>query len=61
MVTCHFWAKIAAANDFFFSKKPLIEIPCTSWPFHCAIFKKKFLEQIQSYEDALFLGLKWPV
>ena len=43
MVTCHFWAKIAAANDFFFSKKPLIEIPCTSWPFHCAIFKKKIV------------------
>ena len=25
-------------------------------PFHCAKFQKKFLQQIQSYEDVPFLG-----
>ena len=29
-------------------------------PFHCAKFKK-FLQQIQSYEDAPFLGPKWSI
>ena len=27
-------------------------------PFHCAKFQKKFLERIQSYEDAQFFDLK---
>ena len=30
-------------------------------PFHCAKFKKKMLQQIQSYEDASFLGSKWSI
>ena len=29
-------------------------------PFHCAKFKK-FLERIQNYEDAPFLGPKWSI
>ena len=30
-------------------------------PFHCAKFKKKFLLQIQNYQDMLFLGPKWSI
>ena len=30
-------------------------------PFHCAEFWKKFLQWIQSYEDAPFFGPKWPI
>ena len=29
--------------------------------FHCAKLKKKFLQQIQSYEDAPLLGPKWSI
>ena len=30
-------------------------------PFHCAKLKKKLLQQIQSCEDAPFLGPKWSI
>ena len=30
-------------------------------PFHCAKLKKKFFQQIQSYEDVQLLGPKWPI
>ena len=30
-------------------------------PCHCAKLKKKFLETIQSYEDASFSNPKWPL
>ena len=29
--------------------------------FHCAKFKKKLLEPIQSYEDVPFSSPKWPI
>ena len=29
--------------------------------FHCAKFKKKILEPIQSYEDVPFSSPKWPI
>ena len=44
------WTKI-------FRYKPLL-LSSTYWPFHCQKFKKI---QIQSYEDAPFLGSKWSI
>ena len=55
----------AQNSPFFLNKilwyKPLLllyfHLPIT--PFHCAKSMKKFLQWIQSYEDASFLGPKW--
>ena len=45
----------------FFWYKPLLLLSSTYWPFSlCKIFKK-FFQRIQSYEDAQFLGPKWPI
>ena len=57
----HFWAPNGsfAPNKTLFGKKLLISFSSTYWTVSlCKIFKK-FLEQIQSYEDASFLGAKW--
>ena len=62
MRMCHLWAQ----NDPFvlsniFLVKPLILLSSTYWSFSlCKIFKK-FLEWIQSYEYAAFLGQKQSV
>ena len=58
----YFWAQNSsfAPNNFFFWKKLLISFWSTYWPLSlCKIFKK-FLEQIQSYEDVPFSGPKYP-
>ena len=45
-------------SDFFLEKQ-LIKFSCTYWPVSfCNIFKK-FLQWIQSYEDASFFRPKW--
>ena len=64
MWTCHFWVIIGPKIiDFshmkFFSEKPNFHFP--PGPCHCAKLKKKSLELIQSYEDASFSNLKWPI
>ena len=41
----------------FFWYKQLFLLSSNDWPFHCAKFK---INLEQSYEDAQFLGLKWP-
>ena len=52
--------KLAQMN-FFLKHNCIIKISCTSWPIHSAKFLKKFLELVQSYEDVLFSGPKWPI
>ena len=55
---CHFQAQNDPfiMNNFFLVQS---SISSTYWPFSlCKIFKK-FLQQIQSYEDGSFLGPKW--
>ena len=62
MRMCHFWAQNGtfAPNKTFYGKL-LISLSSTHLPLSlCKIFKKSFL-QIQSYEDAQFLGSKWPI
>ena len=45
-----------------FLEKRLIKFSCTYWPLSFwKIWKKKFLEPIQSYEDVPFLAPKWPI
>ena len=45
----------------FFRYKPLSSLSSTYWPFSLCKIYKKFLQQIQSYEDAPFLGPKWSI
>ena len=45
---------------FFFSKNHCYYFHVPICPFHCAKFKK-FLQRIQNYEDAPFLGPKWSI
>ena len=45
----------------FFSEKPFIWFPYISCPLSWSKISKKSLGRIQSYEDAPFLGPKWPV
>ena len=58
----HFWTQ----NDPFAPNENLFRetINCNFYlpldPFHCAKFEKKYLGQIQSYEDVPFLDRKWP-
>ena len=53
----HFWTKNGPfAPKNFFWKKLLISFLSTYWPLKIV---KKFLQQIQKYEDAPFLGPKW--
>ena len=52
------WEDQIALNEFFLEKQ-LIKFLCTYWPLlFCQIFKK-FLQWIQSYEDASFFRPKW--
>ena len=39
----------------------ILNVHATLGPFPCGIFFKKPIVQIQSYEDAPFSGLKWPI
>ena len=59
----HFWAQNGpfASNNFFFGKLLISFSSLTISPFHYAKFKKKFFHQIQSYEDAQYLGPKWTI
>ena len=43
----------------FFWYKPLLLLSSAYWPFSLCKIYKKFLQRIQSYEDASFLGPKW--
>ena len=45
----------------FFWYKPLLLILSTSYPFSLYKMFKKFLQQIQSYEDEPFLDPKWSI
>ena len=48
--------------NFFLKHNCIIKFSCMSWPLaHSAKFLKKFLELVQSYEDVLFSGPKWPI
>ena len=49
--------KILRAELFWY--KPLLLLSSTYWPFSLCKVLKKFLQRIQSYEDASFLGPKW--
>ena len=53
----HFWAQSGSFTPIFYWKK-LLSFSSTHRPFHCAKFKNQFLQQMQSYEDAPFLGPK---
>ena len=44
---------------YYFWYKPLFLLSSTYWPFPLCKILKKFLQPIQSYEDASFLGPKW--
>ena len=47
-------------EQFFFLYKPLLLLSSNYWPFFFTVQNfKKFLQQIQSSEDARFLALKW--
>ena len=39
--------------------KPLLLLSSTYWPFSMGKILQKFLQRIQSYKDASFLGPKW--
>ena len=59
---CHFWAQ----NDpFVLNKIFLVQTIIITFIYLLALFivqnLKKFLQQIQSYEDAPFLGPKWSI
>ena len=43
----------------FFWYKPLLLLSSTYWPFSMCKILQKFLQRIQSYKDASFLGPKW--
>ena len=43
----------------FFWYKPLLLLSSTYWPFSLCKIQKQFLQRIQNYEDAPFLGPKW--
>ena len=60
--TYHFWLQNGpfVMNNFFFSKNHCYYFHLPICPFHCAKFKK-FLQRIQNYEDAPFLGPKWSI
>ena len=59
----HSWAQNGpfVLNKFFFRYKSSFYFHLPIGPFHCAKLKKKILQQIQSYEDAPFLGPKWSI
>ena len=53
--------KIKLPKMNYFVEKELIKFSCTYWPLSCCKILKKFLGLIQSYEDVLFSGPKWPI
>ena len=53
--------KIKLPQMNFFLKKQLIKFSCTYWLLSFCKILKKFLEQIQSYEDVPISGPKWPI
>ena len=59
----HFLAQnsLICSEQFFFSTNHYYYFHVTIDPFHWAKFKKKFLQRIQSYDDASFLVLKWSI
>ena len=60
---CHFRAQnspICPEQNFFWYK-PLLLFSSTYWPFSLDKIFKKFLQRIQNYEDASFLGPKWSI
>ena len=59
----HFWAQNVpfAQNKLFFLAKLSISFSSTYWPLSLCKILKKFLQAIQSYEDAQFLSPKWPI
>ena len=62
MRMCHFWAQngpFVMNKSFWY--KPLLLLSSTYWPFFIVQNFKKLLQQIQSYEDALFLGPKFSI
>ena len=61
MKMCHFRAQNAPLSwtNFFWHKTLLLL--STYWPFSFSEILKKFLQQIQSYEDVPFLDPKWSI
>ena len=59
---CHFWTQ---NSPFILNKIFLVQTIIITFMYLLAIFTvqnlKKFLQRIQSYEDATFLGPKWPI
>ena len=59
---CHFWAQ---NGPFVLNKIFLVQTIIITFIYLLALFivqnLKKFLQQIQSYEDAPFLGPKWSI
>ena len=50
-----FWHEPLLLQEIFW-KKLLISFPSTYWPLSLCKISKKFLQQIQSYDDVPFLG-----
>ena len=48
-----------SSSTKFFWYKPLLLLSSTYWPFSMCKILQKFLQRIQSYKDASFLGPKW--
>ena len=62
MRMCHFQDQNGqfVKNKTFFDTNHCYYFHLPIGPLHCTKFKK-FSQQIQSYEEAPFLGLKWPI
>ena len=62
MKMCHFWAQ---NGPIVMNKILLVQIIIITFIYPRALFTmlnlKKFLQRIQSYEDASFLGPKWSI
>ena len=53
--------KIKLPQIIFFLEKQLINFPCTYCPLSFCKILQKFSGPIQSYENVLFSGPKWPI
>ena len=59
---CHFQAqKGPFVLNKIFRYKPVLLLSSTCWPFSLCKIYKKFLQSIQSCEDASFLDPKWSI
>ena len=59
---CHFQAqKGPFVLNKIFRYKPVLLLSSTCWPFSLCKIYKKFLQSIQSCEDAPFLDPKWSI